>query len=631
MLGRRAGWCLQLLARGLAVSERLEVELQVLLEHLALHLVLGSALLGLARVEERLELLQLLLAVELGVVVAVTLEHHTLVQRQVARVHRHAMVVLLAALHHALPVALLLAKVETRRVGDEDHGEHPAEQAEPRDHPELGVVVNVVVEDRGCERTELAHGGRNAVRGGTDGCGEHLGGEEEGGGVGAELVEEGREEVDGLERLDARAGHGERVVERSADDEEDEIGDEAVGLHPLAAVLLVVDEERSHVVADERDDDVVHVVDPGGLEAAGVVGDDADEDAREDLVAVEEEVVGEPAASSSEQTVPVVVERELERDKVVARSVETLLCGLEGGILVLHAIVSDVGEVEGEGGDDAELHTEGPLRRSLAVGTVERAVEDEQADDQDSLVGQLAPTLHEERERHLASSVHAVAGGGSTTCARSLHRSRRGHGVLSAYADSIYEDGPCVADDPAVEGGAPHGGEHDGSERHDECILHHSEASSDPVALDADKDLSDDDSDDLEVVDCVEPVFVADGVVLPALGPYSLEEGREVSDGEEGVALDKEAKTGDDVVAEVGADGRERVALEHATDLAELAASLCVGLCVDPRGLFPEGEVGPVGFRVACVRVGGEERLVESCIDVWGGGGGGRGMVGAVS
>jgi uncharacterized protein (UPF0303 family) len=43
-------------------------------------------------------------------------------------------------------------------------------------------------------------------------------------------------------------------------------------------------------------------------------------------------------------------------------------------------------------------------------------------------------------------------------------------------------------------------------------------------ALDADEDLTDDDSDDHEVVDGALPVGVALAVVLPAVGPDGLEE-----------------------------------------------------------------------------------------------------------
>ena len=78
--------------------------------------------------------------------------------------------------------------------------------------------------------------------GGTDGGRIYLGGNEESDGVRAELVEEGGEEVHGLEGVDPVDASVELVVE-GGDDEQDEVHQEADLLHPLASVVLVVDEE----------------------------------------------------------------------------------------------------------------------------------------------------------------------------------------------------------------------------------------------------------------------------------------------------------------------------------------------------------------------------------------------------
>ena len=80
------------------------------------------------------------------------------------------------------------------------------------------------------------------MRGGADGGWVHFGGDEEGGAVGAELVEEGGQEVHGLEGFDVRGGGVVCVVE-GGDDEEDEVHEEAEHLHLFAAVEFVVDEE----------------------------------------------------------------------------------------------------------------------------------------------------------------------------------------------------------------------------------------------------------------------------------------------------------------------------------------------------------------------------------------------------
>ena len=98
-------------------------------------------------------------------------------------------------------------------------------QTEPGHDVELGLGGDVVVQDRGQEGTELTPGSGETVGGGTDGGGEDLGSDEEGDAVGTELVEEGGEEVHGLEGLDVLGG-GVVVVVESGDDEENEAHEE---------------------------------------------------------------------------------------------------------------------------------------------------------------------------------------------------------------------------------------------------------------------------------------------------------------------------------------------------------------------------------------------------------------------
>src|SRR5699024_49119 len=104
-----------------------------------------------------------------------------------------------------------------------------------------------------------------------------------------------------LEAVDAGRASVVLVLE-CRDDKHEEAHEEANLLHHLAAVELVVDEDRGEVVAGERDGDVDEVPGPGSHERLGVVGDDLDELALEKLVAVEEDVVAEPGTSRGEKT-----------------------------------------------------------------------------------------------------------------------------------------------------------------------------------------------------------------------------------------------------------------------------------------------------------------------------------------
>ena len=101
----------------------------------------------------------------------------------------------------------------------------------------------------------------------------------------------------------------------------------------------------------------------------------------------------------------------------------------------------------------------------------------------------------------------------STLPSRLLHGSSANDRILSAHTETIKELRPSVADDPTLQMIAsctPSRREHKRSDEHDHRILYQANATADPVAFDAYYDLPKDDADDLEVVDCCDPVLVAD-------------------------------------------------------------------------------------------------------------------------
>ena len=143
-------------------------------------------------------LLDLLLIVELGVVVLANATD-TFPERQVLRVNGHTVVIAFAAGADKLPSAFLLLEIETGGIGEEEEGEEHAGKTEPWDDVEFLQGSDVVVHNSGSQGTKFAARGREAMGCGTDRCGVDLGCDKECHGVGAELVEEGGEEVHGLE------------------------------------------------------------------------------------------------------------------------------------------------------------------------------------------------------------------------------------------------------------------------------------------------------------------------------------------------------------------------------------------------------------------------------------------------
>ena len=156
---------------------------------------------------------------------------------------------------------------------------------------------------------------------------ENFGRDQESDGVGAELVEERRQEVHGLKGM--HTGRGLVVAEvEGRDDEEDEAREETDLLHHLAAVELVVYQEGRKIVADQRHARVEQIPQPVGHDrSAG--RNDLDEGTLEELVSVKENVVAEPGAGCGDDARPKVVEGQLQRVYVVARHVRLLLGGRE--------------------------------------------------------------------------------------------------------------------------------------------------------------------------------------------------------------------------------------------------------------------------------------------------------------
>lgn len=93
----------------------------------------------------------------------------------------------------------------------------------------------------------------------------------------------------------------------------------------------------------------------------------------------------------------------------------------------------------------------------------------------------------------------------------------------------------------------------------DERILDETELPSDPVSLDSDEHLTDNDTRNLEVLDRVHPPDVARLVGPPALRPHGREQRGQVSDREQRRTLSEETEAANHVAGAVGLERRERV------------------------------------------------------------------------
>ena len=190
----------------------------------------------------------------------------------------------------------------------------------------------------------------------------------------------------------------------------------------------MIDQQSGHVITDQRNANVDQVPEPSSHHALAIRIQNLDERRLEELVTVECEIVGKPCTGRCDDSTAKVVEDELERLDVVAGLIDSsMLLGLfEGSGRVVHAIESVVGEPESHERHDSELHSESPLGGNFAVRWVTAAVEDQEENDEDDLVEHLAPTLHQECQNDVSSTVQFVVSlvdGCASALCLVLHRS----------------------------------------------------------------------------------------------------------------------------------------------------------------------------------------------------------------
>lgn len=297
-------------------------------------------------------------------------------------------------------------------------------------------LTDIVVNDGGKQGTEFPHGGREPVGGRPGSDREDLCGDQERRTVGS-LLEKGRQEIDGLERVDM-LGRLEGIKEDGGDEEEDKVGEETDDLESLPSDELVIDEEGGGVVPAEADATVEQVPIPSDDDRIVTGADDLDERRLEELVPVESEIVGKPGESGGEQPPSEMTKHELERLDVVPGLIDpgVLLAPHQGRARVLQLVVSIIRQPERGQGHDPKLNPKSPLRRDGRVRRVTGSVvETQEEDDEDGLVEELTPTLHEKGEDDVPTSMELVVPAVDRSTASLglvLERRRRRHRVSVA-------------------------------------------------------------------------------------------------------------------------------------------------------------------------------------------------------
>jgi hypothetical protein len=154
----------------------------------------------------------------------------------------------------------------------------------------------------------------------------------------------------------------------------------------------MIDQHGCEVISDHCTSDVEEIPEPAAHHS-GLGINNLDEDTLEDLCAVKEKVIAEPAARSADKTVPVLCADEFERLDIVTGDVVFLLRKLQLGICKFQLVDSMIDEVERDGANEGEGDTEGPLCAEFAVRRASAAMEHQEANNEDALVCELTPSL----------------------------------------------------------------------------------------------------------------------------------------------------------------------------------------------------------------------------------------------
>ena len=83
-------------------------------------------------------------------------------------------------------------------------------------------------------------------------------------------------------------------------------------------------------------------------------------------------------------------------------------------------------------------------------------MEDEERKNEDDLVEELTPPLHQESHCDVSSTVETVGLGRDATRSSSiLHGCSSSHGIFSTDTDTVHEERPSVANNPSIETRSP--------------------------------------------------------------------------------------------------------------------------------------------------------------------------------
>lgn len=163
------------------------------------------------------------------------------------------------------------------------------------------------------------------------------------------------------------------------------------------------------IVSNKRNADVDEIIKPARHDGSAVISNDFDELALKELISIKENVISKPCSGSGNHSRSKICKSKSERLGIVSGH---LALPLRSGQLLtggLHLVCSVVDEPEGSKSWDGKGDAVSPLCGQGRVRWVPSSVmETEKEENQEDLVEELAPSLHQEGARHFAASMEPV-------------------------------------------------------------------------------------------------------------------------------------------------------------------------------------------------------------------------------
>lgn len=163
------------------------------------------------------------------------------------------------------------------------------------------------------------------------------------------------------------------------------------------------------IVSNKRNTDVDEIIKPARHDGGAIISNDFDKFALKELISIKKNVISKPCSGSGNQSRSKICKCKSERLGIVSGNLTLPLRCRQLLTGRLHLVCSVVDEPESSNGWNCKGDAISPLSGQGRVRWVPAPVmKAEKEENQEDLVEELAPALHQEGARHFAASMETV-------------------------------------------------------------------------------------------------------------------------------------------------------------------------------------------------------------------------------